>query len=90
MRRRMVSTTASWRVAALIAVAMQFLDPLQVDDRHDADQQIDVPRDIDLAADIAAVQAFVEQQIAGRLHRLPGVNVPGSLPSSFASTASWT
>ena len=60
----MVSITASLAVAAQRLVAVQLLDPLEVDDRHHADQQVDVARDVDLGPDVAAVQAFVEQQVA--------------------------
>src|SRR5438270_13904336 len=36
-----------------------------------ADEQIDVACDIDVIADISAMQAFVEQQVAVGRHRLP-------------------
>jgi hypothetical protein len=46
---------------------VELLDPLEVDHRHHADQQVDVARDVDLVRDHRAVQAFVEQQVgAGR------------------------
>src|SRR5690606_22892355 len=51
------------RVAALARVAVDLLDPFEVDDRHDADLQVDVPREIDLVGLHAAVQALVEQQV---------------------------
>ena len=59
----MVSVTASVGVAAVAAVAMQLLDPLQIDDGHDADLEIGMLRDIDLVGHDRAMQAFVEQQI---------------------------
>ena len=48
---------------------MQLLDPLQIDDGHDADGQIGVLRHVHLRRDDGAVQPFVEQQIG----------VPGNL-----------
>ena len=59
-------------VAALGLVAPEFLDPLQVDDRHHADQQVGVPGDVDLGRDHGAVQAFVEQQVGAVGHVFPG------------------
>ena len=44
-------------------IAMQFLDPLEIDDRHDSDQQIDMLRNIDLVGDDGAVQTFVEHHV---------------------------
>src|SRR3984893_6464248 len=58
-------------VAAMMPVAMQLLDPLEIDDRHDADEQIDVACDIDAIADVSAMQAFVEEEVAVGRHRLP-------------------
>ena len=60
-------------VAAQVLVAMQLLDPLEVDDRHHADQQVDVATDVDavILADVGAVQPLVEQQVAVGRHRRP-------------------
>jgi len=41
---------------------MQLLDPLEIDDRHDADEQIDVVSHIDAIADVSAMQAFVDNR----------------------------
>ena len=69
---------------------MQFLDPFEIDDRHDADQQVDVAGHVDALADISAVQALVEQQVAVGIIGCHSVKVPGSQPSSFDSAASCT
>ncbi|MNZ43614.1 hypothetical protein D3C78_612210 [compost metagenome] len=58
-------------MAALAGVAGEFLDPLQVDDRHYADQQIDMPRHILLRRHHTAVQSFVKQHIGRFRERLP-------------------
>jgi adenylate kinase len=50
-------------IAALGGIAMDLLDPFQVYDGHDADQQIHVLRDVDLVRHHAAMQAFVEQDV---------------------------
>ena len=50
-------------IAARRLVPMQLLDPLEIDDRHDADEQIDMARDVDVAARDGAVQPLVEQHI---------------------------
>src|SRR5690606_474623 len=47
------------------------LDPLEIDDRHDADQQIHMPRDIDGLAHIRAVQTFVEEHVGVRVRFRP-------------------
>src|SRR6185437_89944 len=52
-------------------VAMQLLDPFQVDDRRDADQQVDVPGNVDFAGHHGAVQALIEEQV-----RIPGNLLP--------------
>jgi hypothetical protein len=46
---------------------VQLLDPFQVDHRHDADQQVDVARDVDALVGIGAVQPFVEQHVGAVL-----------------------
>src|ERR1700677_2808141 len=58
------------RVAARLLVSMELLDPLEIDDRHDADGEIGVPRDIHLRGHHRAVQALVEQHV-GVLGDLP-------------------
>ena len=50
---------------------MQLLDPLQVDRRHHAHQEVGVARDIDLLGDHRPVQALVEQQIRVRAYLFP-------------------
>ncbi len=52
--------TASVRVAAILAVAMQLLDPFQIDDGNDADLEVGMLGDIDLVGHHSAMQAFVE------------------------------
>jgi hypothetical protein len=42
---------------------MQLLDPLEVDHRDHADQEVDVARDVDLLSDDTAMQTLVEQQV---------------------------
>jgi hypothetical protein len=64
MERTTESITAS-RMAALAHVTRQLLDPLQVNDRHHADQQIHVARHVVLRRDHAAVQSFVKQDVGG-------------------------
>jgi hypothetical protein len=59
-------------VAALFLVAVELLDPLQVDDRHHADQQVRVLGDVDLGRNHGAVQAFIEQQIGVGRNVFPG------------------
>ena len=60
------------RVAARSLVAMQLLDPFEIDDRHDADLEIDILGDIDLVGDDGAVQAFVEEKVGAGLEFAPG------------------
>ncbi len=59
------------RVAALDLVAVQLLNPLQVDDGHHAHQQVHLLGHVDLARGVTAVQTFVEHQIGTRLDVLP-------------------
>eukprot|EP00825_Cyclidium_porcatum_P031217 TRINITY_DN3303_c0_g1_i2.p3 TRINITY_DN3303_c0_g1~~TRINITY_DN3303_c0_g1_i2.p3 ORF type:complete len:236 (+),score=39.47 TRINITY_DN3303_c0_g1_i2:172-879(+) len=68
------------RIAAHFLVAVQLLDPLQVDGRHDADAQIDLLGDIDLLIGVGAVQAFVEHQVGRRGDLLPGRESARLLP----------
>ncbi len=51
------------RVAACTLVAMQFLNPFEVDDRNDADEKVDVARGIDGLRDDGAMQPLVKEQI---------------------------
>jgi hypothetical protein len=53
-------------------VAVELLDPLQVDDRHHADQQVGVAGDVDLGRHHRAVQAFVEQHVGAGGQVFPG------------------
>src|SRR4051812_18466358 len=55
---------------------MDFLDPFEIDDRHDADLQIRVPGDVDLVGDGGAMQALVEEEIAAGRKLLPGGEGP--------------
>ncbi len=61
----------SLRIAAIQVVAVNFLYPFQVDDRHHADFQIAVLGDIDLISDHGAVQPFIEQQLGVLRNVLP-------------------
>ena len=69
------------RVAAVALVAVQLLDPLEVDDRHHADEQVGVAGDVDPDAlvDDAAVQSLVEEQVGARLDVRPGGEGAGLL-----------
>ena len=58
-------------VAAVAGVAVDLLDPFEVDDRHHADLQVDVGREVDLIGLHAAVQALVEQQVGVDRRVLP-------------------
>jgi hypothetical protein len=58
-------------ITALGFVAPEFLNPLEIDDRHHANQQIGVFGDIDLGRDHRAVQAFVKQQVGAAGHIFP-------------------
>lgn len=51
------------RVAARRLVAMQLLNPFEIDDRHDADLEIDMLRDVDRVRHDRSVQTFVEEQV---------------------------
>ena len=68
------------RIAAGGAVAMDLLDPFEIDDRHDADLQVGVLREVDLVGDDAAVQALVEQKVAVVGEAAQSVKVPGGAP----------
>ena len=58
---------------------MQLLDPFEIDHRHDADPQIDMRRDVDIAIDHRAVQALVEQEIGVGRQVAPGRECAGRL-----------
>ena len=49
------------RVTSCSLVAVDLLDPLQVDDGNDADLQVGVARDVDLVCNECAMQPFIEQ-----------------------------
>ena len=66
-------------VAAGALVAVQLLDPLQVDHRHHADQQIDEARHVDVLVLHGAVQALVEQQVGAGRQLFPGGEGAGFL-----------
>ena len=79
------------RVAARRPVAVQLLDPFEIDDRHDADLEVDVLGDIDLVGDDRAVQAFVEQEVGARRELAPGrEGARARRRECSASPASWT
>jgi len=59
-------------VATGRAIAMEFLDPFEVDHRDDADEQIDVTRDIDRFGLDRTVQPFVEEQVGIPCDVFPG------------------
>ena len=66
---------------ACVLVAVQLLDPLEIDDRHHADQQVHVPRDVDARSSTYARRAG-PRRTAGRCPAAIGcqaVKVPGSL-----------
>ena len=50
---------------------MYLLDPLEIDDGHDADLEIRVAAGVDVIGDDRAVQALVEQEVAPVGERLP-------------------
>ena len=60
MRRRIVSTIASCVWPRYYLVAMELLNPFEVDDRHDTDKEITVLRDIDRLGDDCSMQPLVE------------------------------
>ena len=67
-------------VAAGGLVAVQLLDPLEVDDRDHPDQQVCVLRDVDLAGDRGTVQPLVEEHVAAGVDVLPRREGAGLLP----------
>ena len=50
-------------VAPIARIAMYFLDPLEVDDRNHADEQVGKLGDVALFGDHGAMQSFVEQHV---------------------------
>ena len=58
---------------------MDLLDPFEVDDRHDPDQQIRMPRDVDFVRGNGAMEALVEEQVGARTQVLPRCERPGRL-----------
>ena len=79
MRRRIVSTTASCYSRAPTLSRWSFWIHSRLIDRHHADEQIDVARDVHLGRHHRAVQPFVEQQVGARGHVLPGGESAGLL-----------
>ena len=59
---------------------MQFLDPLEIDDGHYADDEIGVPGDVHLRSHHGAVQAFIEKQVGSLGNLLPWSEGTGLLP----------
>nr|BFF12569.1 hypothetical protein GCM10025699_38720 [Microbacterium flavescens] len=59
-------------MAAFAGVANKLLDPLEVNDRHHPDQQVDMAGDIMLRRDNPAVQPLIEQHVCRLRQRLPG------------------
>ncbi len=59
-------------VTAQRRVAMDFLDPFQVDDRHYANQQIGILHNVERVGFNPAMQSFIKQQIGFRRHLFPG------------------
>ena len=55
---------ASILVNALGVIAVDFLDPLQVGDRHDTDQEIGEGRHVVALTLHTAMKAFVEEQVS--------------------------
>ena len=77
-------------IAAIAAVAMQLLDPLEIDHRNNADLEIGMLGNVDLVGHDRAMQAFIEQQIGAFRQRPPFGKGAGSAPYSVASSSSWT
>ena len=59
-------------IAARRLVAMQFLNPFEIDDRHDADPQIDMLAHVSRARLDATMQALIKQQVGTRFELPPG------------------
>ena len=70
-------------IAAARLVPVQLLDPLQVDDRHDADREVGVTGDVHVLGDDGPVQALVEHQVGAFLDALPGRKCSGRLLVGF-------
>ena len=58
---------------------MQLLYPLEINDGHHTDQQVDMLCDIRILTDVAAVQTLVKQEFGAGLHILPGREGTGQL-----------
>src|SRR5690348_7914202 len=71
------------RVAAMLLVAVQLLDPFEIDDRYDADEQVGMARDVHRLGDHGAVQPLVEQHVGPRRQILPRREGAGLLPIGF-------
>ena len=50
---------------------MNLLNPFQINNRHDPDEQIHITGNINLVSDYPAMQPFVEEEIGIGWHRLP-------------------
>ena len=77
------------RVAADLDVAMQLLDPLQVDRRHHPDQQVDVARYVHAVSHHGAVQTLIEQAVTvfrAKLHQASQDEIDYILKNSDLST----
>ena len=66
-------------IAALLLVAVKFLDPFQVDHWHHTHQQVRMLSDVDFGSDNRAVQAFVKQQVGAGWNDFPGGKGAGLL-----------
>ena len=66
---KMPDTNAATIPTTSGAIPMQLLNPLQIDDGHDPNQQIDVLPDLNVFVRRCAVQPFVEQHV-GRLGQI--------------------
>ena len=77
------------RIAARGAVAMDLLDPFEIDHRDHADLQVGMARDVDLVGDDGAVQPLIEEEVAAAGKASHSVKVPGGAPNCAASASSW-
>ena len=59
------------RIPARGLVAVELLDPLQIDDGRNADQQIDVLRHVDFIGHHGTVQALIEEQVRAAGYLFP-------------------
>ena len=59
------------RIASRRTISMKFLDPLEIDDRHDTDLEIGILRHVHLVRDDRTMETFVEKEIRARRQWLP-------------------